>query len=95
VIGPFLASMLMTAEGPRALFLFTAFTQALLAGYIAYRRSVQASLTEPEKTDFDLAATAPVGAIVPTETLDPASPSVIAPDSPSLDREQGSGPAAS
>jgi MFS family permease len=94
-IGPFLASMLMTAEGPRALFLFTAFTQALLAGYIAYRRSVQASLTEPEKTDFDLAATAPVGAIVPTETLDPASPSVIAPDSPSLDREQGSGPAAS
>lgn len=95
VIGPFLASMLMTAEGPRALFLFTAFTQALLAGYIAYRRSVQASLTEPEKTDFDLAATAPVGAIVPTETLDPASPSVIAPDAPSLDQDQGSNATAS
>jgi MFS family permease len=94
-IGPFLASMLMTAEGPRALFLFTAFTQALLAGYIAYRRSVQASLTGPEKTDFDLAATAPVGAIVPTETLDPASPSVIAPEPPPVEQDQGSKAAAS
>jgi MFS family permease len=94
-IGPFLASMLMTVEGPRALFLFTAFTQALLAGYIAYRRSVQASLTEPEKTDFDLATTAQVGAIVPTETLDPASPSVVSPEPTPAEQNQSTSAAES
>lgn len=89
-IGPFLASLLMNAAGPRSLFLFTAVVQSLLAGYIIYRRRVQPSLSALEKTGFDLAATAPVGAIVPTETLDPADPSVVTP-TPPLDQDQGGG----
>jgi MFS family permease len=80
VIGPLLASAAMAAQGPRALFLFTALSQGLLAAYVLYRVTVQSSLSTPEKTDFDLAATAPVGAMVTGETPDPADPSVIVPE---------------
>jgi MFS family permease len=79
-IGPLLASAFMAALGPRALFLFTAVAQALLAMFVFYRTTVQPSLTTPEKTDFDLAATAPVGAMVTGETPDPADPSVVVPE---------------
>ncbi|MBI1203345.1 MAG: MFS transporter [Rhodopseudomonas sp.] len=68
VVGPLLASMVMTALDPRALFLFTALAQALLAAYVGYRIAVQPSLTSAEKTDFDMAATAPVGALVTGDT---------------------------
>jgi MFS family permease len=81
VIGPLLGSMTMAALGPRSLFLFTAGAQALLAAYVLYRTTVQASLPAPEKTVFDLAATAPVGAVVTSETPDPSHPSVIVPAS--------------
>ena len=79
-IGPLLASAFMVALGPRALFLFTAIAQALLALFVFYRTTVQPSLTAPEKTDFDLAATAPVGAMVTGEPPDPADPSVAIPE---------------
>lgn len=81
VIGPLLASVVMAALEPRALFLFTALAQAALAAYVFYRTTVQPSLTTAEKTDFDLAATAPIGAMVTSEAPDPADPSVIVPDS--------------
>ncbi len=80
VIGPILASATMALQGPRALFLFTAVAQGALAVYVFYRTTVQASLSEPEKTGFDLAATAPVGAVVTGETLDPSDPSVAVPE---------------
>jgi MFS family permease len=80
VIGPLLASVMMTVQGPRALFLFTAIVQAALAIYVFYRTTVQAPLPAPEKTGFDLAATAPVGAMVTGEQLDPLDPSVVVPE---------------
>ncbi len=64
MIGPLPASAFMSVEGPRALFLFAAITQALLAIFVFNRMRVQASLAPPEKTEFDLATTAPVGAVV-------------------------------
>lgn len=79
VIGPLLAAAVMAALDPRALFLFTALAQGLLAAYVAYRIAVQSSLTAAEKTDFDLAATAPVGAMV-TGEADPSDSSVVVPD---------------
>ena len=79
-IGPLLASLVMAALGPRALFLFTAAAQGLLAVYVFYRTTVQAPLAAPEKTEFDLAATAPVGAMVTGEQLDPFDPSVVVPE---------------
>jgi MFS family permease len=80
VIGPLLASALMTPLGPRALFLFTAIVQALLAGYVYYRTRVQISLTPPEKTEFDVATTSPMGIAVTIDALDPADPLVAVPD---------------
>jgi MFS family permease len=80
VIGPLLASVTMALQGPRALFLFTAVVQGALAAYVFYRTTVQAAVSEPEKTTFDLAATAPVGAVVTGETLDLSDPSVVMPE---------------
>jgi MFS family permease len=80
VIGPLLASALMAPLGPRALFLFTAATQAMLAAYVYYRIRVQVSLSPPEKTEFDVATTSPMGVAVTTDPLDPADPLVAVPD---------------
>ena len=80
MIGPLPASAFMSAEGPQALFLFMAITQALLAGFVFYRVKVQASLSPTEKTEFDLSTTAPVGAVVTPDAPDPADPSVVVPD---------------
>jgi hypothetical protein len=80
VIGPLVASAVMSGVGPRGLFLFTAILQAMLAGYVFYRIRVQAPLPASDKHGFDLAATAPVGTIVATEILDPADPSVAVPE---------------
>jgi MFS family permease len=78
--GAVMASATLALQGPRALFLFTAVLQGALAAYVLYRTTVQAALTQPEKTDFDLAATAPVGAVVTGETLDLSDPSVVMPE---------------
>jgi MFS family permease len=80
MIGPLPASAFMLAGGPQALFMFVAITQALLAVFVFYRTMVQASLTPPEKTEFDLATTAPVGAVVTHDAPDPADPSVVVPE---------------
>ena len=80
VIGPLLAPLVMEVLGPRSLFLFTAVVAAALAGYVFHRIKVQASLTTPEKTEFDLATTAPVGAVMTSETPDTDDPLVIVPE---------------
>jgi MFS family permease len=80
VIGPLLAPLVMGELGPRALFLFTAAAEAALAVYVFYRTTVQPSLSTPEKTGFDLAATAPVGAMVTGDTPDPSDPLVAVPE---------------
>jgi MFS family permease len=80
VIGPLIASAVMSGMGPRGLFLFTAVIQALLAVYVFYRTRVQAQTPVPDKHEFDLATTAPVGAVAQSELLDPTDPSVAVPD---------------
>lgn len=89
VLGPLIAAGFMSAWGPRALFLFTAMVQALLAVYVFYRMRVQVSLAPPQKTEFDLAATALVGGVVTHDAPDPADPSVAVPQdyAPSPERE--------
>ncbi|WGD52352.1 MFS transporter [Bradyrhizobium sp. CB1650] len=80
VVGPLIAATFMSAAGPRALFLFTAIAQALLAAYVFYRTRVQASLASMRKTEFDLATTALVGTVVTHDALDPADPSIVIPE---------------
>lgn len=80
VVGPLVAAAVMSAEGPRALFLFTATVHALLAAYVFYRSRVQASLTTPQKTGFDLAPSALVGTVVTHDAPNLADPLIVVPD---------------
>jgi MFS family permease len=86
--GPMLAAFTMDALGPRALFLFTAAVEALLAAFVFYRTLVMPPAEE--KTGFDLAATAPGGAVVTGATPAPSDPSVPMPeaDASELRREE-------
>jgi MFS family permease len=79
-IGPLLAPIVMSALGPRALFLFIAAAQLLLAAYVFYRTTVMPSLSVPEKTEFEFVATAPVGGVVTSDLPDVTDPSVVVPE---------------
>lgn len=80
IAGPVIAALMMRALGPSTLFLFVALSQLALAGFVLYRTRVQAPAAQATKSDFDLASTAPVGAVVPTEELRPESPEVGVPE---------------
>jgi MFS family permease len=80
VSGPVAAAAVMSYAGPRSLFLFIAGAQVVLAGFVFYRTRVQAPVAQPDKTDFDLATTSQVGAVTPTEELNPADENVVAPE---------------
>ena len=84
--GPVLASLVMHALGPRALFLFTAIIEALLAAYVFYRPTVMAPVEE--KTEFDLATSAPAGVVTGT-TPEPDDPSAVMPEPDPLEPTQG------
>lgn len=83
IVGPLIASAMMGATGPSALFLFTAIAQGGLAAYVFLRVKQRPAPVAPEKGDFDLAATAPVTGGVPLEMSDP---NVVMPD------DEGGGP---
>lgn len=80
IAGPVIAALMMRALGPSTLFLFVALSQLALAGFVIYRTRVQAPALQATKSDFDLASTAPVGAVIPTEELRPESPEVGVPE---------------
>ena len=80
VVGPLLASAVMRGLEPRALFVFIAGTQAVLAAYVFYRTKVQASLSVDEKTGFEMTASAPAGTMLTPEVPDPRDPSVVVPE---------------
>lgn len=80
IAGPPIAALLMAEQGPRTLFLFAAVVQALLAAYLLYRIRVQASLEPPQKTGFDLGATAPIGGVVTHSIPSPEDPLVAVPE---------------
>jgi MFS family permease len=67
IVGPLIASGLMEATSTAMLFLFTAAVQGGLALFVMSRLSRRAAPKAPEKTEFDFAATAPVGGIIAPE----------------------------
>jgi MFS family permease len=79
IVGPVLAAALMQQAGPAMLFVFVAVAQGLLAAYVVYRLRVKGPIAAEEKTGFDLAATAPVGGVIPPEQFDPQDPNVATP----------------
>jgi MFS family permease len=79
IVGPLLASVLMEQTGPSKLVLFTAFIQACLVMFTAARMGTQPATAQSDKTEFDLAATAAVGAVVSPELPDIDDPLVVSP----------------
>lgn len=80
IIGPLLVGVLMTQQGPRSLFLLTAIVQLALAGYLFHRIRKVDAMPPVERTEFDLAATSQVGAVMPPDGLDAEDPSVRVPE---------------
>ncbi len=66
-IGPILASLAMMLFGPGGLFLVAALASGGLCAFIALRILVRRRPAEAIRSDFDLYATAPIGAVVPAE----------------------------
>lgn len=52
ISGPFLASTIMSATGPRALYIFTAIVHGLFVGFVILRSFRRAEVPEPEQTAF-------------------------------------------
>lgn len=88
IVGPAIAASVMAAIGGWSLFLFTAFAQLILVAFVFSRLRARAPLPSGEKTGFDLAATAPVGVVIPPEPLDPSDPNVLVPEAagPPMDK---------
>ena len=80
VIGPLLAAALMESTSTAMLFLFIAVVQCALAVFALARIRTRPAPVEANKTDFDLAATSAVGAVISPEPLDPADDLVLVPD---------------
>ena len=71
IVGPLIASVMMATLGSSALFLFTAIAQAALAAYVLLRVRRRPAPVAPDKTDFDIAATAPVAGGMPADVAVP------------------------
>lgn len=87
IVGPLLAAGLMEATSTAMLFLFIALAQSGLALFAIARMKTRAAPAGGAKTDFDLAATAPVGAVIPPAPLDPTDDLVLVPSPPPSPRE--------
>jgi hypothetical protein len=84
IVGPLLAATLMEQAGTSTLFLFTALAQASLAAFAFTRLGRRAAPATADKTEFDLAATAPLGGVMSPEPLDPNDPNVATPPDANL-----------
>lgn len=79
IVGPIVAAALIAATKPEVLFIFTAAAQGALALFVLGRLWARESPRADEKTGFDLAATAPTGAVISPEMLNPADNNVMVP----------------
>jgi len=68
IAGPVMAAFFMGKAGPGGLFLATAFAHLLLAGFVIWRVRTSAPIPPAERSEFDLATTAPtMVALTPEE----------------------------
>lgn len=80
IIGPFAASLLMNSTGPGGLFIWIIATEAALAGFVFYRLLLRSAPPAEEKTDYEYASTAQMGAVITPEPLDVDDRDVVPPE---------------
>ncbi len=89
--GPILAPFLMRALDGAALFLFTALVHGILLGFVLWRIMRRTAPSAEEKGEFDIFSTAPTGAALTPEPVDPEMPMIEVPDWPQPADEDGEG----
>ncbi|MEP3048702.1 MAG: MFS transporter [Roseibium sp.] len=70
IVGPLLASLLMSQVGPSGLYIMVIIVNLMMAAFLLTRVLTNDALTADEKTDFEYAATAQVGTVISSEPLD-------------------------
>lgn len=70
IVGPLLASVLMSQVGPSGLFIMVIIVNLMMSAFLLTRVLTNVALTADEKTDFEYAATAQVGTVISPEPLD-------------------------
>jgi len=80
VIGPLIASKSLDMLGPGGLFYAIAAFMAAMIGFTVFRMNVSPRVAADERTDFEVYATAPAGAVVTPEPLEEDSEYVVVPE---------------
>lgn len=80
IFGPTIASVLMAHYGPSALFLLVAIALTILTVVLLLRISQREALSSDDKTDYDLASTAPVGGLIAPELYESEGDYVLVPE---------------
>ncbi|NRG19698.1 MFS transporter [Rhizobiales bacterium] len=80
VIGPFAAAFLMDRTGANGLFYWMIGVESLLAIYVLWRLARRSAVTAGDRTDYEYATTAQLGAIITPDPLDVEDPNVIPPE---------------
>ncbi len=78
IFGPIIAATFMDVLGTGGLFATIAASQALLIAYVVYR--IRQRRAPAEKTDYEYAASAPIGGVITPEPLEEDDPHVIVPE---------------
>ena len=78
-IGPIVATIIMNAFPMSGLYGFVAVIEITLTAYLFWRIRVRSYKPEEEKTDWNLATTAPVGGVITADPLDESDPDVVLP----------------
>lgn len=80
IFGPIIASIFMDNSGPAALFLMVAVMLSLLSIYLLLRITQRDALTNEDKGDYDLASSAPIGAVIAPDLYEGEDDYVLVPE---------------
>ncbi|MBO6755364.1 MAG: MFS transporter [Roseibium sp.] len=80
IIGPMVASILMSQGGPSGLFAMIVVVELALVAFLLTRVLTRAAVDPEDKTDFEYATTAQVGSVITSEPLDVDADNVIPPE---------------
>ncbi|MEP3280188.1 MAG: MFS transporter [Stappiaceae bacterium] len=79
-IGPIVATLVMSRFSVNGFYYFIAVVELCLALYLLWRMTMRAVEPDDEKTDWNLASTAPVGGVITADPLDESDPDVYVPE---------------
>ncbi len=79
-LGPLIATSVMSQFSVNGFYYFIAVVELCLALYLVWRMRIRAVAPDEEKTDWNLASTAPVGGVITADPLDESDPDVYVPE---------------